>query len=358
MIMKTKSKFWACQTAMILLLLTIADGCNDVEPEPAPIVIPTIISVVSDISGTSVTITGDLTPCKGGWSGYNLWFCYSNMISLPTEYNNYIVDTSNHGSCGFSMVLPHLTPGTTYFVRAIADGSYGNVLEFTTSGSVVGEIQYNSGLVYGSVADITGNTYKTIQIGSQTWMAENLKTSKLNDGTDIPLIVNTGEWRGLSTPAYCWYLNDEPTYKNPYGAIYNWHTVNSAKLCPTGWHVPGTEEWTTLSNYLGGDSVAFGKLRETGTTHWVTADAEVTNNSGFTALPGGMRDVIPYVDVFVENDIFHELGYEGEFWSTDIGTSDMFGTVYGETFGISHENSCGISEHYKCAGFSVRCVKD
>ena len=110
------------------------------------------------------------------------------------------------------------------------------------------------------VTNIEGNVYKTVTIGSQVWMSENLKTTKLNDGTDIPSVTSNTEWAELSTPGYCYYDN---SWSNAliYGALYNWHTVNTGKLCPTGWHVPTDEEWTTLITYLGGDTLVGGKLK-------------------------------------------------------------------------------------------------
>jgi uncharacterized protein (TIGR02145 family) len=285
----------------------------------------------------------------------------SNMDAVPTESNGCIYDTLEEGNCSFSIDLDHLTPGTTYYVRAFMDESnYGNIVKFTTTGSVTGNIVFNPDLSYGSLTDRDGNIYKTVKIGSQTWMAENLKTSKYNDGTDIPLITEMSYWRGRSTPAYCWYLNDESKYKNPYGAIYNWHTVHTGKLCPTGWHVPNSEEWTTLSSYLGGDSVADGQLREAGTTHWIRNNTGVTNSSGFTALPGGFRasllTVWPYPDI----DDFGNLGYSGAFWSTDTTLTNLLGQppIQGDNFYFNDANACGISYNHKFDGLSVRCLKD
>jgi hypothetical protein len=102
------------------------------------------------------------------------------------------------------------------------------------------------------VKDIDGNVYDTVTVGTQTWMVENLKTTRYNDGTAIPLVTKSVAWETLSTPGYCWYNNDESTYKAPYGALYNWYTVNTGKLCPTGWHVPGDSEWIVLIDFLGG----------------------------------------------------------------------------------------------------------
>ncbi|MFH1179552.1 MAG: FISUMP domain-containing protein, partial [Candidatus Bathyarchaeota archaeon] len=112
-----------------------------------------------------------------------------------------------------------------------------------------------------TVTDIDGNVYRTITIGDQTWMMANLKTTRLNDGQEIPYVTDAREWATLSTPGYCWPNND-PSNKEDYVAMYNWYTVDTGRLAPVGWHVPSMEEWKTLSEYLGGDSVAGGKLKE------------------------------------------------------------------------------------------------
>jgi len=109
-----------------------------------------------------------------------------------------------------------------------------------------------------TVTDIDGNVYHIVAIGTQVWMAENLKTTKYNDGTFIPLVTDSTAWGNLSTPGYCWYNNDAATYKNTYGALYNWFTVNTGKLSPKGWHIPSDTEWETLITYLGGESLAGG----------------------------------------------------------------------------------------------------
>lgn len=125
-----------------------------------------------------------------------------------------------------------------------------------------------SDISYGTMTDQEGNVYKTITIGTQTWMAENLRTTTYNDGTVIPNVTDNDEWADLSTPAYCWYDNDSATYAQTYGALYNWYTVATDSLCPTGWHVPTDAEWTILTDTLGGLTIAGGLLKETGTTHW------------------------------------------------------------------------------------------
>ena len=194
-----------------------------------------------------------------------------------------------------------------------------------------------------TLTDADGNTYGLIKIGSQIWMAENLKTTKYNDGTSIPLVTNNTSWAVLSTPGYCWYNNDASTYKNTYGALYNFYTVETGKLCPTGWHVPTNIEWTALTTYLGGESVAGGKLKETGTTHWNSPNTGATNETGFTALPGGYRN---------NNGAFNDIGNQGDWWSsTESGTNNAW-----FRYMLYNSNSVHISSYYKIYGFPVRCL--
>jgi uncharacterized protein (TIGR02145 family) len=195
-----------------------------------------------------------------------------------------------------------------------------------------------------TLTDIDGNVYKTITIGTQVWMAENLKTTKYNDGTPIPDVTNDTAWGNLITPGYCWYFNDGGIYKNLYGALYNWYAVNTGKLAPTGWHVPSDAEWDTLIIYLGGDSVAGGKMKET-TSLWMTPNTGATNSSSFSALPGGKRNIDGlFFFYFVggnwwadtENDIYSAINL------TLVSTSAI--AIYGSDF--------------KTNGFSIRCVKN
>jgi uncharacterized protein (TIGR02145 family) len=192
--------------------------------------------------------------------------------------------------------------------------------------------------------DLDGNTYKMIKIGNQTWMAENLKTTKFSDGTTIPLVIDNAAWLGLNTPAYCWYDNDS-TYKKTYGALYNGYTVNTGKLCPTGWHISSDAEWSALITYLGGDNIAGGKLKEKGTIHWSGPNPEATNESGFTALPGGSR---------YSNGFYFTIKNLGYWWTSIEGK-----TLNGWYRSIYNRNSVVSRNYYDLTnGFSVRCVKD
>jgi len=199
----------------------------------------------------------------------------------------------------------------------------------------------------GIIKDCDGNIYTTIKIGDQVWMGENLKTTSYKDGSTIPLVTDNTAWGNLSAPGYCWYNNDAPTYKAVYGALYNWYTINTGKLCPGGWHVPTDAEWTSLTTYLGGENVAGGKLKEAGTVHWVSPNTGATNETGFAALPGGLRD-------FDISGGFADIGTGGQWWSaTESSTSDAWWRwVDWESSKVTRTNN-----NKKC-GFSVRCVMD
>lgn len=197
----------------------------------------------------------------------------------------------------------------------------------------------------GPVTDIEGNIYNTIRAGSQIWMAENLKSTLLNDSTAIPLVTDPEKWRCLSGPGYCWYNNDDQTNSTTYGTLYNGYTVSTGKLCPTGWHVPADEDWKLLGEFLLDSLSGGGKLKESGTIHWMAPNKGATNTSGFTALPSGIR----YFD-----GSFTAIQFYTGFWSSsESGTEDKWflGLYYKDAsllFGSVHKKN----------GLSVRCVKD
>lgn len=205
-----------------------------------------------------------------------------------------------------------------------------------------------TGDVCETIADIDGNIYNVIKIGNQTWMAENLKTITYNDGTEIQNLTDDLDWAnamnflGMEGGAYCWYNND-PSYKNVYGALYNWYAVNTGKLCPAGWHVPTSQEWWSLGEYLDFE-VAGGKLKETGTAHWSSPNTGASNITGFTALPGGIRS---------NGGSFLYLGLYG-YWLTSVSdglvVADSFYMFY--NFGYLTPNPANIRD-----GLSVRCLK-
>jgi uncharacterized protein (TIGR02145 family) len=246
----------------------------------------------------------------------------------------------------------------TYTISLTATNSFGSDTK-TKVGyihiDVNKTISFNPNLTYGSVTDVEGNTYKTILIGSQTWMAENLKTTKLNDNTSITLV--TTSWENTYTSAYCWYYNNSSAYKDVFGALYNWYAVNTGKLCPVGWHVSTDDEWKQLEMFLGmSKTTADGinwrgnieslRLKETGTTHWTSADNEGTNESGFTALPGGVR---------MSDGSYNGISTEASWWTSSEYSTDRawFRMLSSVTLAIRRYN-----EYPKLDGMSVRCIKD
>ena len=208
------------------------------------------------------------------------------------------------------------------------------------------------------VVDLDGNVYKTVIIGSQEWFAEDLKTTKYNDGTSIPLVTGNSAWGALSTPAYCWYDNNEAVYKGEYGALYNWYAVETGKLCPDGWHVSTDSDWKQLEMFLGmsqsdADKEGFfrgtnegGKLKESGTTHWEDSSEGATNETGFTAVAGGLRH---YNGV-----LYDDIGYGVNYWCSNECDNDLGWRRYIHYSDDDIWRDC----QYKRYGFSVRCIKD
>jgi uncharacterized protein (TIGR02145 family) len=198
----------------------------------------------------------------------------------------------------------------------------------------------------GTVTDVDGNVYPTLQIGTQTWMTVNLKVKHYRNGDPIPNVTDTSAWGSLTSGGYCWYNNDNAGSAD-YGVLYNWYAVADVRnLAPAGWHVPDDAEWTTLMNYLGNVTVAGGKMKETDTTHWHSPNTGATNESGFTALPGGYR--------YTDNGSFRKMGYDGDWWSTTAVDADYawFRNIY------YNFASSGRYYYKKQNGFSVRCIQD
>jgi len=198
-----------------------------------------------------------------------------------------------------------------------------------------------------TVSDTDGNIYNTVTIGTQVWMQENLRTTKYNDSTTIPNVTQATAWNALSSPAYCWFNNDALNFKTPYGAYYNWYAINTGKLCPIGWHVPTSAEWTTLVTYLGGTNVAGGKMKESGTTHWIAPNLGADNSSGFTGMPGGFRDTN-------NNGLFDGLRYYGMFWlSSETNVTQAWNANLAVAVASANISDNGIKKDGEC----VRCLK-
>ncbi|MBK7132475.1 MAG: fibrobacter succinogenes major paralogous domain-containing protein [Bacteroidales bacterium] len=277
----------------------------------------------------------------GGTNIISHGVCWSTTD--PPTINDY--KTSDSVASGkLSSILSGLNPGTKYFVRAYANNivgiAYGIMISFKTQ---LGNLIFNPELVYGSVEDIDGNEYKTMQIGQNIWMAENLKTTKLNDGTPISLVTGNTEWGSLSIPGYCWYNNnDSIPLKAEYGALYNWYAVKTEILCPTGWHVPNDNEWWNISLHIGSHYYS-GILAETGASHWMFQDPRANNETGLTLLPGGVRS---------PDGLFGNLGRGGSWWIYCGSQSISSWAIL--AFGSTLESH----DYDKRTGFSVRCIKN
>ena len=195
----------------------------------------------------------------------------------------------------------------------------------------------------GSVTDIEGNIYNTSQIGDQEWMVENLKVSRLNNNSPIDQITDPTEWQSLFTPAWCLYDNDT-TNESPFGHMYNWFAVSTGHLCPEGWHIPTTQEWTILIDFLGGQELAGGKMKEQGTVHWNSPNIGATNQSGFTGLPSGSR----------QNGVFLGLRILGIWWASNEFNSSIAIMIL---LNQMNDDTLELSIP-KTDGNAVRCIKD
>jgi uncharacterized protein (TIGR02145 family) len=207
-------------------------------------------------------------------------------------------------------------------------------------------VLFNAFMFSQTVEDIDGNSYGFSTIGTQTWMSEDLRTSKLNDGTALFLVTENIEWDSLKTPGYCWYSDLDSTQKVLYGPLYNWHAVNSGKLCPAGWHVPSNSEWDTLIVYLGGNTMAGGSLKEIGSRHWKRTNIGAKNDVAFRALPAGIRG---------DGGTFSKLGESACWWTSTAHKTQgrafikilLYYSIYIYTDNKNLSN-----------GFSVRCMKN
>ncbi|MGE5457385.1 MAG: fibrobacter succinogenes major paralogous domain-containing protein [Methanococcaceae archaeon] len=238
-----------------------------------------------------------------------------------------------------------------------------NLISFIMCGALISFLPFNA---KSQIKDIDGNVYKTIKIGSQTWFAENLKTTRLNDGTKIPIVEENDKFIEQKTPAVCWYNNDSG-YKDIYGGLYNWHTVKTGKLCPSGWHVPSDPEWITMELSIGlTQDDAINGVWDRGKDHgaklkdlsrWDSPDNTV-KSIGFAALPGGLRaDDGSFMNAKVESGMSFSINTF--FWtSTPREGTGMQDAVDAYFRSINKDNSIerNISSNFRA--HSIRCVKD
>lgn len=304
------------------------------------------ISGISDglylvnVKGTSYNLSGKLIS-KNKSAGRTGIVRLSNNHSASTYEN-----TGKSGLKGVEETVDMFYSSGQTLKFTGTSGNYTTILTDTPSANKT--ITFN----FVDCTDGDGNDYPVIvtpkgegKAGTIMWMGGNLRTTRYNDGADIPAATGNTEWSTLSTPGYCWFSTNESANKITYGALYNWYTVNTGKLCPAGWRVPTDEEWTSLTNILGGEKVAGGKLKEAGLLHWDSPNTDATNETGFAALPGGYR---------MSNGIFTGLNGYGKWWSsTPVNENDAWFRYMGFDFG-----NVKRSIFDKNFGCSIRCVKD
>jgi uncharacterized protein (TIGR02145 family) len=331
-----------------LFLLLFKVSCDLINPSDSktyvPIVTTAAIRAITDSSaqcGGNITFDGGTTVTARG-------VCWS-PDTIPTIDDN--KTTNGTGTGNFTSEITGLTADTTYYVRAYATNSVGTGYGWT---SLFVAKNYETG----TLTDINGNVYRTVKIGNQWWMAENLRVTRYRNGNKIWNVTDQIRWSEMTMGAYCNYENDT-SYVSTYGCLYNWYAlVDSRNIAPEGWHVPTDDEWKELEMHLGmsqseADNWSArgthegGKLKESGTIHWFIPNSGATNESGFTALPGGYRTSLYSVG-------FRYIGYRARFWT--FTEEDNRSAVYRL---LMYTNEYVYRETYdKQGGFSVRLVKD
>jgi uncharacterized protein (TIGR02145 family) len=262
-----------------------------------------------------------------------VWSTNQNpTINLSTKATNGTVSNT------FNAEMTNLNSNTIYFVRAFATNSvgtaYGNEFSFTTLST--------------TVTDIDGNAYSLVTICSQVWTKTNLNVTHYRNGDVIPQVTDATQWATLTTGAWCYYNNDSANGAI-YGKLYNWYAVHDTRgLAPVGFHIPTDSEWTTLTTCLGGEIVAGGKMKETGTNHWISPNTNATNSSGFACLPGGYRSNFTMLP--------NSKGYQAWFWSSSEydNTNAWFRYIINNNESVNRNSY----DYSKIFGFSVRCIKD
>jgi uncharacterized protein (TIGR02145 family)/uncharacterized repeat protein (TIGR02543 family) len=236
--------------------------------------------------------------------------------------------------------LPIPPTKTSYVFDGWYTGKNGAGNVFTANTKLIADVKVYANWI---IKDYDGNIYHEVTIGSQTWMVENLKTTHYRNGVEVHYEPDPDKWNQI-IPQYCWYNNDT-TNKATYGALYNWFVCYSNAISPAGWHVPDTADWNILSASLGGDAITGGKLKEKGLAHWLSPNTGATNETGFTALPGG--------GLF--GNTFQYLGESGWWWSTTDTPGS--GYSYGRKI-YNDESSIGPLGRPQQMGFSIRLVRD
>ncbi len=326
--MKTKFNYMNLALALTGLIILYAAGCKKDEDKSEPEL--TTMPVIY-VDQQTVLCDGIVTS-DGGASVTETGICWSTSHN-PTTANDKIIGT---GPQSYTCMLGGLTTNTQYYVRAYAINSEG-----TAYGAEITFRTWNDEMV----TDIDGNTYHTVTIGGQIWLVENLNVTHYRNGDPIEWISDNPEWEGFTSGAYCDYEN-EPGNAATFGRLYNWFAVaDNRNIAPEGWHVSMDADWTVLANYLGGDGMAGGKLKEAGMSHWLDPNSGATNETGFSALPGGFREY---------GGLYDYINWGGGWWtSTEDNPNDAW-IRYLDYGAID----VWVALEDKRYGRSVRCVKD
>ncbi len=304
---------------------------NNPVPDPIPNLPPTPCNGVNITFTASMDQAGSIliSNVQGGQGGYqyslgNSAFQQSQVFNGPYTAGSYLIMVKNGDGC----------------IKA-----------------EVRNINSNTQSCPNTVTDIDGNVYCTVVIGNQTWMVEDLKVTKYRNGDPIANIADNTSWKNLTTGAYCNYSNDVNL-----GRLYNWHAVNDIRnIAPVGWHIPSYYEVVTLITYLGGVydqslstaptyTLAGGKMKEAGTTHWNSPNGDATNSSGFTGLPGGWR---------TWDGKYQNRGVMAFYWTSTLHSPYSNSTTYPMNYWLnSGDGNITIYWHDRTFGLSIRCVKD
>ena len=319
-----------------------------------------IVSIhLTEPSGNPPNSPTNPTPADNASSvstnAYLFWSC-TDPDGDPLTYDVYFGSSLNpplvnSGQSETTFDSGTLELETTYYWKIVAKDDHSN----STTGEVWVFKTFSGGT--GTVIDIDGNVYQTIIIGDQEWMMENLKVTHYRNGDPIPHLTGNNEWASTWSGAYCVYDND-PSYSNTYGNLYNWFAVDDPRgLAPEGWHVPthddwhADNDWSELVDYLGGSVVAGGKMKSTGSIEagdglWYAPNFGATNESGFTALPGGYKSS-------AYGGYFGDIGFYANFWSSsDLDSNDAWNIRLN-----FYDSQFYNFSPYKKYGFSIRCIR-
>lgn len=347
---------WITFYLIVSLLGSLTIGCCKSDNPLIEIPLVSTIGIQDITANTSVCEGKNIS--DGGSDIIKCGVCWDTDSSfLFIEKVRHIQDLYSIGS--FKSSITNLSSETKYFVRAYASNKlgtgYGKVISFTTVSPSLNQINFNKSINYGNTIDQDGNSYKTMTIGNQVWMAENLKAITYSDGKSI-----------VYDNDYCWYENNINLSRATYGALYSWKAVNSGTLCPVGWHVPSKDEWYTLTRSLDpsardngiefNSKIAAGRLKETSVAHWNDPNTGATNTSGFTAVPGGFRGGYPI--------ICDSLSFVAYYITSTGGHQDPHGATPGINFQLIiridfNTESLNLSYRYGYVMYgSVRCLKN